>query len=100
MARTVTYQPDKVKELRMKIIMDSLTVFSNDEKSEKEVSKWSQYRKDLLMKYAPRVLPVLNAGRDDDKDLIPSSLKELTDEQLERLATSSKTGISQEGTSS
>jgi hypothetical protein len=59
MARTVTYQPDKVKALRMQVIMDSLMVFSDNEKDKKAVAKWSQYRKDLLMKYASRVLPVL-----------------------------------------
>lgn len=64
MARKVTYDQDKVKELRMQIILDSLFVFNDG-----DTQKWSQYRKDLLMKYASRVLPTLNAGRDDDTDL-------------------------------
>ena len=66
MARKVTYDQEKVKELRMRVIEDSLAVFKG-----KNTDKWSQYRKDLLLKYAPRVLPVLNAGKDDDKDLFP-----------------------------
>lgn len=64
------YDQDKVKELRMKVINLSLDVL-NDKKS---VEKWSTYKKELVSKIAPRVLPVLNAGRDDDKDLIPLPL--------------------------
>jgi len=62
MARHATYDQDKVTQLRMQVIEDSLAVFAND----KKVEKWSQYRKDLLMKYASRVLPVLNeiSGRE------------------------------------
>lgn len=64
MARKVTYDQEKVKELRMQVILDSLHVLNDG-----STKSWSQYRKDLLMKYAPRVLPTLNAGKDDDKDL-------------------------------
>jgi hypothetical protein len=64
MARKVTYDQEKVKELRMQVILDSLYVFNNG-----DTKKWSQYRKDLLMKYASRVLPTLNAGKDDDSDI-------------------------------
>ncbi len=62
MARHATYDQDKVTALRMQVIEDSLAVFADD----KKVEKWSQYRKDLLMKYASRVLPVLQevSGRD------------------------------------
>lgn len=74
MARKITYDQEKVKELRMKVIEDSLMVFSENEKAKKEISKWSHFRKDLLMKYAPRVLPNLIAGKDDDSNLIPSPL--------------------------
>lgn len=74
MARKATYDPDKVKELRMKIILDSLTVFSDKGTDKTKVKNWTQYRKELLMKYAPRVLPVLNAGRNDDENLIPKPL--------------------------
>lgn len=72
--RKILYDPDKVKELRMKIIMDSLLVFSDDPKDKKHVKKWGDYRKRLLEKYASRVLPTLIAGKDDDKDLIPTPI--------------------------
>ena len=67
MPRNVTYDQEKVKILRAALIEDSLAVFND----EPHVEKWSQFRKDLLMKYAPRVLPTLIAGKDDDSDLIP-----------------------------
>lgn len=70
MARQVTYDQEKVKQLRGALIEDSIAVFNND----KSVEKWSDYRKKLLERYAPYVLPRLNAGRDDDKDL-PNTLK-------------------------
>lgn len=70
MARKATYDQEKVKLLRAILIEDSLAVFNGDPK----VTKWSKYRKDLLMKYAPRVLPTLIAGKDDDKDLIPEPI--------------------------
>lgn len=65
MARKVTYDQDQVTKLRMQVINDSLAVFADS----KKVNNWSQYRKDLLMKYASRVLPVLNeiSGRDGEK---------------------------------
>lgn len=55
MARKVTYDQEKVKELRMEVILASLAIM----KDEDDASNWSQYKKDLVMKYAPRVLPVL-----------------------------------------
>ena len=64
------YDQDKVKELRMKVIHLTLEVL--DDKP--GVKKWSAYKKELVSKIAPRVLPVLHAGRDDDKDLIPLPL--------------------------
>lgn len=70
MAKHFTYDQDKVKELRMKVILLALDVL-NDSKS---VNKWSSYKKELVAKIAPRVLPVLNAGRDDDRDLIPTPI--------------------------
>ena len=71
MARHATYDQDKVTDLRMQVIEDSLAVFNDDEK----VEKWSQFRKDLLMKYASRVLPVLQevSGRDGEKLVIQLS---------------------------
>ncbi len=70
MARKVTYDQEKVKELRAVLIEDSLAVFNDEPRA----TKWSQFRKDLLMKYAPRVLPTLNAGKDDDTDLNPQPI--------------------------
>lgn len=74
MARKVTYDQEKVKELRMKIILDSLEVLNGA-----DVKKWSEYRKALMLRYAPNILPRLNAGKDDDKDLIPSPLVRLNE---------------------
>ncbi len=65
-----TYDPDKVKELRMKVITLSLDVLNDDP----SVEKWSAYKKELVSKIAPRVLPTLNAGRDDDERLIPEPI--------------------------
>lgn len=64
MARKVTYDPTKVTQLRNQVIEDSLKVFAN----KTEVEKWSQFRKDLLMKYAGSVLPRLQevSGRDGE----------------------------------
>lgn len=69
MARKVTYDQEKVKELRMKIIIDSLAILNGA-----DPKKWSDYRKALMLKYAPNVLPRLNAGRDDDERLNPVPL--------------------------
>lgn len=66
MARKATYDQQKVTELRMEIIEASLLVLQDSPK----VKKWSQYKKDLILKMSPRVLPVLQelSGR-DGKDL-------------------------------
>lgn len=50
-----TYDQDKVKELRMAVIHMTLEVLNDDPK----VEKWSAYKKELVSKIAPRVLPVL-----------------------------------------
>jgi len=77
MARKVTYDQDKVKELRMKIILDSLDILNGA-----DPKKWSEYRKALMLKYAPNILPRLNAGKDDDSQLEiqPLLVKFLTDD--------------------
>ena len=69
LGRKILYDQDKVKELRMKIIVDSLFALNDG-----DVSKWSQYKRDLILRYAPKVLPQLNAGRDDDERLFPQPL--------------------------
>lgn len=56
MARHYTYDPEKVTELRMKVVECALAVFNEDPK----VKKWSQYKKDLLSRMANRVLPLVN----------------------------------------
>lgn len=71
MANKLSYDPIKVKELRMSIILASLEVMDSEEDV---TEKWSKYKKELVLKMAPRVLPTLNAGRDDDKDLVPIPL--------------------------
>lgn len=62
MARKFTYDEAKVKELRMSVILAALEVM-NDSKS---VKRWSAYKKDMVLKIAPRVLPVLQeiSGKD------------------------------------
>lgn len=65
-----TYDQDKVKQLRMAYIEACLQVMAEDP----VVETWSEYKKNLVMKTAPRILPVLNAGKDDDTDLIPQPL--------------------------
>lgn len=54
----------------MLVIEASIEVMEN----KASVNKWSAYKKELVAKIAPRVLPTLHAGRDDDKDLIPMPL--------------------------
>ena len=67
MSRHFTYDADKVKELRMSIIEAALKVM----KDSKEVKRWSNYKKELILKMSARVLPQLNAGREDDEQLFP-----------------------------
>ena len=77
MARHATYDQEKIKLLRAVLVEDSLAVFND----EAQVKKWSQYRKDLLMKYAPRVLPTLMAGKNDDEDSPILTLVKFIDEK-------------------
>lgn len=69
MARKATYDPMKVTELRMELVQAALDVLNDDPK----VNTWSQYKKDLILKMAPRALPVLNehSGSEDNKTPIP-----------------------------
>lgn len=69
MARKFTYDETKVKELRMEVIEASLAVMRDDPK----VEKWSAYKKDMILKIAPRVLPVLNevTGKDGKELPVP-----------------------------
>ena len=70
MARHSTYDQDKVKELRMKLIDAGLAIIDG----KAEVKKWSALKREYVLKVGSRVLPVLNAGKDDDSDLIPAPL--------------------------
>ena len=64
-----SYDPEKAKELRVKVMECALEVLDG-----KDISSWSKYKKELVLKMSSRVLPILNAGRDDDKDLIPQPI--------------------------
>ena len=68
--RPLTYDSEKVKELRMELIMAGLAIMQG----KAEVERWSEYKREYILKVGSRALPVLNAGRDDDKDLIPEPL--------------------------
>ena len=68
--KPLSYDQDKAKHLRMSIIQAAQDIL--DEK--KSVKKWSQLKKELILRMSPRVLPVLNAGKDDDKDLFPNPI--------------------------
>ena len=67
MARKFTYDQEKVTKLRMLVIEASIEVMEN----KASVNKWSAYKKELVAKIAPRVLPTLNAGKSDNEDFIP-----------------------------
>lgn len=73
MAKHFSYDQDKVKELRMKVISLTLDALNDDP----SVKKWSAYKKELVSKISPRVLPVLNAGRSDDEPVIIQIAKEI-----------------------
>ena len=69
MARHLSYDQDKVKELRMSVIEAALEVM----KGEGVESKWSQYKRDLVLKMSPRVIPQLNEVSGPDGTPIPIS---------------------------
>ena len=60
--RVKSYDQAKVKELRMSVILASLEIM-NDKKS---TERWSQLKRDLILKMAPRVLPTLNEVTGED----------------------------------
>lgn len=62
MAKHFSYEPEKVKELRMQVIHAALEVIAD----KPSVKKWSNYKREMILKIAPRVLPVLQeiSGRD------------------------------------
>ena len=60
MARKATYDSEKVKELRMSLTDASLLVMNDDDKSKKQIKKWSVFKKQLILKMAPHILPRVN----------------------------------------
>ena len=56
-----TYNQEDVTMLRMSVILCCQAVI--DDKA--EVKRWSAYKKELVLKMSARVLPQLNAGRED-----------------------------------
>ena len=62
MADKPTYDRDKVKELRMKLIEASFDILNEDPK----VKKWSAYKREFIMKMSSRILPVLNEHSGQD----------------------------------
>lgn len=62
MARKFTYDETKVKELRMQLIFACIDVMNGD----KKVNRWSGYKKEMVLKMSPRILPVINevSGKD------------------------------------
>lgn len=77
--RVFSYDQDKVKELRMSVIMASLEIMQ-DKPSTKN---WSQLKKDLILKIAPRVLPTLTelTGA-DGKPLFDAQTRSKTTEAI------------------
>ena len=69
MARSFTYDQQKVTELRMEVIYAALEVM----KGSKSVNRWSKYKKDMVLKMSPRVLPTLTeiSGRDGKELPVP-----------------------------
>ena len=56
MGRTFTYDQDKVKELRMKLIEAALDVVND----EKKIKKWSKYKKEMILKMSGNLIPRVN----------------------------------------
>ncbi len=70
MAQHKYYDPEDVKALRTELLLAGLAIMRN----KAEVKRWSAIKKEYVLKVGSRVLPVLNAGRDDDKDLFPDPI--------------------------
>ena len=70
MSAKKTYDREKVTELRMELIEAGLAIMHD----KPEVERWSQYKRDFILKVGCRALPILNAGKDDDTDLFPSPI--------------------------
>ena len=75
MAQHKSYDPEDVKDLRGELLRAGKLIMSDDPTDIEKVEKWSAIRKEYVLRVGSRVLPVLNAGRDDDSDLIPAGSK-------------------------
>ena len=64
------YDPEDVKALRTELLRAGLAIM----KGNAEVDTWSALKREYVLKVGSRVLPVLNAGIDDDTPLIPLPL--------------------------
>ena len=67
MARKLSYDQEKVKELRMSIVEASLRVMADDP----VVEKWSPYKKELILRLAGTALPRVNEHSGPDGAPIP-----------------------------
>ena len=67
MARKLSYDQEKVKELRMSIVEASLRVMADDP----VVEKWSPYKKELILRLAGTALPRVNEHSGPDGGEIP-----------------------------
>lgn len=70
MAKHPYYDPEDVKALRTSLLRAGLAIMEDSA----EVKRWSALKKEYILKVGSRVLPTLNAGKDDDSDLIPAPL--------------------------
>lgn len=67
--RPLTYDQDRVKELRMTLIEACMDVMQDSPK----VKKWSRYKKQLVLKMSSKTLPVLNEHSGVDGSVIKIS---------------------------
>ena len=53
----------------------------------------TEFRKQVILRMSTSLLPRLNAGRDENERLFPSSVKDMSDEQLETIAKGGTAGV-------
>lgn len=75
MAQHKSYDPEDVRDLRGELLRAGKLIMSDEPKDIAKVKKWTVLKKEYVLKVGSRVLPVLNAGKDDDSDLIPAGAK-------------------------
>lgn len=57
-------------EARREILKCIRQVIADDQ----DILKWTEYKKDLILRMAPHILPRLNAGRDEEEQLFPREI--------------------------